>query len=341
MNYKINLGQWNKVFAVPFSVISEHIKLAKEDFVKVLLVFLAHAGEELSLDNISNICDVSKETVCDALLFWSQKEIITIDNQALSPANCKTLEEKQTNKAKNIIADLPKEDIKVNDKIKIKTNEPVRLNSFEVAKRIETTNELKWLVSETERMLGRFLTQTEVSVLVSMFDYAKIPADIIAMIVEYCISIEKTSFRFIEKTAYEWFDNGIDTHKKVEAHITNIQNQKNDEKIIKNVFGIYDRNLTKKEKEYVSVWLNAYNFNEEMLKLAYEMCIDNTTKLSFPYINKVLSKWNELKIKTPADVQNNEIQRKGKNTPSGNTFDVKEFDGFSDYVVPDLSKKNK
>jgi DNA replication protein DnaD len=59
-----------------------------------------------------------------------------------------------------------------------------------------------------------------------MVDYAKIPADVIAMIIEYCISIDKTSFRFIEKTAYDWFDSGIDTHKKVEAHITLLQNQK-------------------------------------------------------------------------------------------------------------------
>jgi len=46
MSYKLNLGEWNKIFAVPQSVVDEHIKLAEEDFVKVLLVLLAHAGED-------------------------------------------------------------------------------------------------------------------------------------------------------------------------------------------------------------------------------------------------------------------------------------------------------
>lgn len=339
MNYKINLGQWNKVFAVPCTVVDEHIKLAKDDFVKVLLVFLAHAGENLSQDTISNICSVSNETVCDALLFWSEKGIITIDNDTLLPADNKTDKAKEPIKVIEKIIPEKSKEINVNDKIKIKTKEPARLNSFEVAKLIETTSELKWLVSESEKMFGRFLTQTEVSVLVSMFDYAKIPADVIAMIIEYCISIDKTSFRFIEKTAYDWFDSGIDTHKKVEAHITLLQNQKNDEKIIKTAFGIYDRSLTKKEKEFISVWLHAYCYDEDMLKLAYEMCIDNTAKLSFPYINKVLSKWNESGIKTPADVQNSELQRKNNNSNADKTFDAKGFDDLSNYVVPDLSKK--
>ena len=344
MNYKINLGQWNKVFAVPFSVVSEHLKLANDDFVKVLLAILAYAGDDISNLDIGNICGVSDETVADAIAFWCNKGVLSLSDGVISPAENNIAHE--NNKiAPSLASKTPistkSKEIKVTEKIKIKTKEPVRLNSFEISKRIDTTEELKWLVTESERMFGRFLTQTEISVLVSMFDYASIPADVIAMVIEYCISIDKQNFRFIEKTAYNWLDQGIDTHKKVEAHITSLTNAKNDEAVIKSAFGIYDRNLTTKQKEYIHVWLHGWGFNEEMLKLAYEMCVDNTGKISFPYINSVLSKWNDKSIKTPQDVKNNEIQRKSTGKPKKSNLDLSEFDSFENYTVPNLSKKKK
>ena len=37
MAYRINLGQWNTIFAVPACVVDSHIKLATEAQLKVLL----------------------------------------------------------------------------------------------------------------------------------------------------------------------------------------------------------------------------------------------------------------------------------------------------------------
>ena len=44
MSYHINLGQWNSVFAVPASLVDQHIKLASEAQLKVLLYILRHSG---------------------------------------------------------------------------------------------------------------------------------------------------------------------------------------------------------------------------------------------------------------------------------------------------------
>jgi len=349
MGYKINLGEWNKIFAIPLSVVDVHIKLAKEDFVKVLLVLLAHAGENLSEKEISDISGVSESNVSDAVNFWIQRSVISINDDVLCAAkgqhtevmpnfiadnteNDRTLKKVITSSSKEI------SEVTVNNKIKIRTKEPVRLSGFELSQRIESAEELKWLISETERMFGRFLTQTEVAVLVSMFDYAGLPADVIVMIIEYCISIDKQNLRFIEKTAYSWADQGFDTHQKVEAHITSLVTEKNNESLIKSAFGIWDRNLTSKQKEFVSVWLGEWNFSIEMIKLAYEMCVDNTGKLSFPYINKILASWFEKGISTPAKVEENEKSRQ-KTDFVDKTFNAKDFDDFSDYTVPDLSKK--
>ncbi len=344
MSYKLELGEWNKIFAIPNSVVEKYIKLAKEDFVKVLLVLLAYAGNDLSEKEISEISGVSESNIADAIDFWAEHSIISKNNAILSPA-----ENKEAVNAPEAVAsykplvqkvvDAPKKEneINVNKNIKIRTNDPVRLSGFELSKRIESTDELKWLVSETERLFGRFLNQSEISVLVSMFDYAGLPADIIVMLIEYCISIDKANMRFIEKTAYSWADQGIDTHKAVEDHIKALITEKNNEYLVKSAFGIHDRNLTTKQKEFVSVWLDKWQFSVEMIKLAYEMCLDNTSKLSFPYINKILSSWHDKDIKTPQAVEESEKNRQSDSV--NKTFDAQEFDSFFDYTVPNLSKK--
>lgn len=345
MSYKLNLGEWNKIFAVPQSVVDEHIKLAEEDFVKVLLVLLAHAGEDLDTKKIFNLSGVLESNIDDAVKFWAERGIISIQNDILCPAENNADWTQSDTKGsddllKKLSSDLENQSNEVNikEKIKIRTKEPVRLSGFELSQRIDSTEELKWLISETEKMFGRFLTQTEVAVLISMFDYAGLSADVIVMIIEYCSSIDKQNLRFIEKTAYNWADQGIDSHQKVEAHITSLITEKNNESLIKSAFGIWDRNLTTKQKEFISVWLNDWSFSIEMIKLAYEMCIDNTEKLSFPYINKILASWVEKGLISPADVLESEKSRK-KSEGSDKTFNAKEFDDFSDYTVPDLSKK--
>ncbi len=351
MDYSINLGCWNNIFAVPRSLVSDHIKLAKEDYIKVLLVILASAGENISRKKISEISGVADENIDDAISFWQERNIIKNSCNEITPAQVDIVTENtlkgNTNNYESsddlinsvITADKSVSTISVSENIKIKTNEAAHLSSFEVSERINSTEELKWIASETERMFGRLLNKTEMSVLVSMFDYAGIPADVIVMIIEYCVSIDKANMRFIEKTAYSWADNGINTHQKVEAYITDLVTSRNNESLIKSAFGIWDRNLTSKQKEFIPVWLDEWKFTIEMIKIAYEKCVDNTGKLSFPYINKILLSWHEKGISTPEGVENNENSRRHEEAVSS-TFRAEDFDDFSNYTVPDLSKKN-
>ena len=50
-----------------------------------------------------------------------------------------------------------------------------------------------------------------------------------------------------------------------------------------------------------------------MVELAYEYCIMQTTKLSFPYINSILKRWHELNIHNVADAKKDHEDFKTKN----------------------------
>ena len=48
MNYSLNAGEWNSVFAVPSSVVDKYIKIAGGNSLKLLLFLLRHGGESFS-----------------------------------------------------------------------------------------------------------------------------------------------------------------------------------------------------------------------------------------------------------------------------------------------------
>ena len=76
-----------------------------------------------------------------------------------------------------------------------------------------------------------------------------------------------------------------------------------------------------------------------MIKLAYEKAVDNTGKLSFPYINKILLSWHENSINSVEKAQQSEKIRKQQEAPIESTINPKDFEDLSTYTVPDLSKK--
>ena len=337
MLYSINLGEWNDIFVVPRSIVTKHLKLAKEDYIKVLLVLLSSTC--VSEQEIAEKSGVALQNIKDAVTFWQECGIIINNQGNISPVLINNQDANMLGAAK-LGYQTKVKSIDVSNNVKIKTKEPARLSSLEASQRINSTEELKWLVSEAEKLFGRFLNQSETNTLVSMFDYAGIPADVIVMVIEYCISIDKSNIRFIEKTAYSWADMGIDNHQKVEAHITSLITEKNNESLIKTTFGIWNQNLTTKQKEFIKIWLYEFEFSIEMIKIAYEMCVDNTGKLSFPYINRVLKNWHETNIKNPLDVEQNEKTRK-QNEIIKEAFDANEFDGIEGYSVPSLKTKKK
>ena len=70
MEYSINMGSWNSVFAVPSCVVDEHMKLAGGAQLKVLLYLLRHSNERVSLDTLAFAIGQKPSDTQDALDYW-------------------------------------------------------------------------------------------------------------------------------------------------------------------------------------------------------------------------------------------------------------------------------
>ena len=155
------------------------------------------------------------------------------------------------------------------------------------------------LYGEVQRVLGRTLNTEELKILLGFIRYLGLPAEVISMLVCYCKErarekgqLRNPSLRSIEKEAYFWAEQGIDTLEEAVAFIQNQNTRRSRLSQLQNLLQIRGRNLTPGEERYASSWLEM-GFEEDALKLAYERTCLNTGGLSWAYMNKILTRWQE------------------------------------------------
>lgn len=301
--YTVNPNEYKKIFAVPSSVAEKHIKTAGALSLKVLLLVLSQP--QITVNKMAEALNTSEADIKDAANFWIVNGIFTSD--AAPSSN----------------------EVDATDKSPIKrvSQAPVRLSGKELESRVRESDDVKFMISEAERHFGKNLIPSEASVLVSLYDFAGLPVDIIIMIISYCASINKNNMRSVEKFALDWIDKGIDSHEAVVAHIKELTLKNSNESAVKSAFGIFNRSLTTKEKNFINSWFSQMHFDIEMIKLAYEKTIDSTGNLSFPYINKILASWSEKGITNPSQaMEEQKVDIKMRKASSAPSYDLEGID---------------
>lgn len=305
--YTVNPNEYKKIFAVPSSVTEKHIKTAGALSLKVLLLVLSQP--QITSQRMAEMLCVSAGDIQDAANYWIINGILVSSEETVPPVS----------NASSSAEGTP---------IKRVSQAPVRLSGKELEKRVKESSDVQLLISETERNFGKNLIPSEASALVSLYDWAGLSVDIILMIIGYCASIGKTNMRFVEKLAFEWIDKGIDSHETVAIHIKQLTEKSANESAVKTTFGIYNRSLTTKEKNFIHSWFVDMRFDIDMIKLAYEKTIDSTNNMSFGYINKILTSWNEKGIRTPAQAEEEQknYTDSRKNQQSNPSYDLEGID---------------
>ena len=115
-------------------------------------------------------------------------------------------------------------------------------------------------------------------------------------------SLRNPSLRTIEKEAYAWAEQGIDTMEEAAAFIQR-QNIRHSQLFqLMDTLQIRGRNLTAGEERYAKQWLDM-GFDQEALSMAYDRTCLNTGGLSWAYMNKILTRWQEAGLLTGEQIR--------------------------------------
>ena len=191
----------------------------------------------------------------------------------------------------------------------------------DVLEAMEEDNSFRGLYGEVQRLLGRSLNTEELKILLGFVRYLGMSPDVISVLVCYCKdrarqkgSMRNPSLRTIEKEAYAWAEQGIDTVEEAAAFIQarNVRNSRLYR--LMNILQIRGRSLTAAEERYAQSWLDM-GLEEDLIAMAYERTCLNTGGLNWNYMNKILQRWNEQGLKTREDVRTGD--RKGGANKSG------------------------
>ncbi len=165
----------------------------------------------------------------------------------------------------------------------------------EISKMTEADSDLAGLVSTASAVLGRALGQKEQSTILSLYDYYKLPADVITILLGHCAEVGNSSINYIEKIALDWSEKNIKTAEEAEDYLKLYYG---DFTKIMRSFGINGRLATAKEKKYMEKWLLENKQPLELITEACETTVINTGKINWKYADTILKDWLNAGVKT-------------------------------------------
>ena len=293
--YSIGMGAWNSVFAVPSRVVDEHMKLAGAAQLKVLLYMLRHGGEPVSLDSLAFAIGQKPSDTQDALDYWVNCGLLgESDNQSVKKDEAPLLPSSGTETQQT----LPEASVsnalgQTKDNKTPVAREKIRYPFDECMRYVAEDGTLKNMLTAVESTLGKQLTHTEVTCFVTLVKWHGLPCTVVPMLVQYCKSIGKSSMSYIEATGIGWAGEEIDNFEKAEKKISALTAKRKAWNTVRSALEIPERKATDSEMKYCDLWINCQHIDTELIRHAYDKCIDKNGKMSFAYINGILKRYYE------------------------------------------------
>lgn len=282
-------------------------------YVKVYLMALALGvrSEEMSTAEMARKLNLLESDVVNALEYWNKLGALKYSREQVSFGS---------------------------DVSEVQESKPQKKDMEEIRGAMTENPELADLCTLSQEILGKTLRNKDIETLYWFYDELGLSPEVITMLLEYCVSKDKRNMNYIEKVAISWHENGIVTIDAADRFINNEKEKSGYFYSLRKLFGIDNRSLSKTEETYLKSWRDDLGMDENMVGLAYEYCIMQTSKLSFPYMNSIIKRWNELDIHTVPEAERDHEDFKTKNKQ--NNLDVYNDDDFN-YAELEKIMQNK
>lgn len=188
----------------------------------------------------------------------------------------------------------------------------------EISRSLKENPRMSQMYKMVEQILGKTLSSADTELLYSFYDYYGLPVEVIIVLIEYYVSRGKRSMKYMEKEAGKWASAGIDTIKKAKAYIEKREEFLSYAGRVRTLLGIQERRLSTRELTFIKQWQSEWNMSLDMVKTAFELTVDQTGKLSFAYMNKILESWAKNHITDQAGVMQEQQAAKTTKTAQQN-----------------------
>lgn len=256
--------------------ISEYLAAAPGDFVKVFLYgsMCAENGITQSLHDMSRQLSLSEAEIGKAWGYWERLGVIKkryLDDSGK--------------------VDFSVEFVSLKELMYGKATEPAGKAEERPEQNVFGNEEIKKLFDEIESMLGRNMSSTELTEILSWIEDDNIAPEIVLYGFTYSIEKNKTGIKYISKVVHGWTDEGYYTVDAVREHLEDVDNRFYEYKRVMTALGMH-RLPTEAEKKMMDGWFDNMGFNMDKVLEACDQTVRITTP-TFKYVDTVLTNWAE------------------------------------------------
>ena len=321
---------------VPNCFIDEYISEANDAQLKVYLYLLRmlNANQAISVSDMADKFNHTEKDVLRALKYWENKQLLSLDydeNGNLTGIRLCDLTRTENEVAAATSSRMPSSFERQAPSFEKPTYTAQQLREF---KEREETAQLLFIA---QSYLGRPLTPAEMKSILFMMDVLHFSEDLIDYLIQYCVDRGKKDFKYIEKVAINWAEQGITTPK---------QAQKLSTKYDKNVYAIMNQlgknsSPTVKELEFINRWTREWGFSNDIIFEACERTVLATDKHRFEYADSILGKWKKEDVHHKSDIIRMDEMYQARRRNAAKTITTNKFNQFTqnDYDFAQLERE--
>lgn len=307
----------SSVLVLPASVLT--LTPPDSAYLRVLFALCAQNRAEESVEALAKALSLPSDTVKNAIAYWVEHGALTYAEGAPIKAPQKDEKEPQnepTPKAKKALREaLPK------------------YSEEELAEIYQNNESLRPTLEACQNELGKIFSAHEAAKMAALYDYYGLDEAYLITLCAMCKKRGKESVSYVVKTALGLYDDNIRTSKELDAYVKQQDLWHNSEMKLRKLFGFIDRALTTSERTAFEAWTLTWCFPFEIIEAAYEIAVHRTGKASVPYVNKILSSWNENGIRTLEAVEaaqaefakNQKVTTATKEKGEAHSYELDEF----------------
>ena len=285
---------------IPNLFIDEYMADANDAQLKIylFLIRMLNANLPTSITDIADKFNYTEKDVLRALTYWEARQLLTLDYDAehnLSGIQVRPLEQPVTPVLSFIKPPSPGQKDKPD-----KTDRPTARPEYSLddLKRFKNNEEVSQLLMVAEQYVGRQLSRSDMETILFLYDKLGFSADLIDYLVQHCVERGKKDFRYMEKVALSWHEQGISSPKDAQH-----ASRKYD-KIVYTIMKSLGKNATPapKELEYIDKWTKEYGFLLDVIQEACDKTVMTTDSHRFAYADGILSKWYQAGVHHKSDI---------------------------------------
>lgn len=281
--------------------------------LRVLLTLTMLADADTAVAPVDGLCDILSldgGEVAASLKFWRGAGVI--ENASRCPSKKKTGTASETSLSVAHRRGAVEQSSRTDD-----------YSTRELADIMEKHVVSPQFIDEAQRVMGKMFRTYDIGILVGIVERLGFEEEAVLLMLNYAVGKGKRTMRYAETLAMALYDDGITDVSAVSERLGRMERSREVIEQIKAMYGVGGRELTTTEKRLFTAWTEKFVYDIEVIRMAFDITVDNKQKAIPKYANTILEHWYSEGLRT-ADEVRKYLER--QSAERGGTATAKSYD---------------